>query len=724
MSSPTPSGPGASLQALLAGGPAPGATRHVDGPGPPLVFIPARREVWSGATRIAALQRSATGFRLLLIAATQGAGLDREALVEAIWEERYRGRSSDNRLRVALSRLRKEVPLALTRTPAGGLALSEPRAVWVLEPPQRFARRPESRLIGRDGDLIALGEALDAGPLVTLLGPGGVGKTTLARAARAARPDRYSREIGLWDLPDEEATWCALAAGLELRGAGDARARVLAEVAHRAPLLLLDNAETCPAAATVTPALLEAGARLLVTSRVPLGLPMERRLPLDSLDPDDAVRLYESRIARHGTRPDPSQRPTVRRLVEALDGLPLAVELAAARARVLPAGSLLMRIDRMLDLVGDDTTSLRLVLDQSWALLPDDARQLLARGALLPGGFPLEAAEAIAPSGGRWALDILQELHDHGLLREADGRFHELETVRMYAAQALPPSPEADAAVARWLLPIVARCVPALDGPGAAQALTTLAQEQPNLLALHQRCPEHRTALGAAWGPLALLRGTLPHALRRLQESIVAAPTGADVHRLQVARAQVLHFAGKRDAALQELEDVTAPEGARVRCMIEMSRGNLDAALQAIATFTPWDDLSRARMRAARGVVLVRKRDLGAAEADLREAVALYTRLGNVRGEGRCAANLADVFLAAGRWAEAQDIAEEARDAAERAEDRVAVAYALANVGLARLRQGEGGAAELHAAREHAVTIGHTHLVRGIDALLREPGAR
>ena len=121
------------LEQLLAGRPGPGATRHQDGAGPPLVLQPDPRAAWLGRTPLTAVARSSRGFRLLLVSATRGPDLDRAGLYGLVWEERYRGAPSDNRLRVALSRLRKHLPagLELASTPSGGVRLEPPRAVWV-----------------------------------------------------------------------------------------------------------------------------------------------------------------------------------------------------------------------------------------------------------------------------------------------------------------------------------------------------------------------------------------------------------------------------------------------------------------------------------------------------------------------------------------------------------------------------------------------------------------
>jgi hypothetical protein len=161
------------------------------------------------------------------------------------------------------------------------------------------------------------------------------------------------------------------------------------------------------------------------------------------------------------------------------------------------------------------------------------------------------------------------------------------------------------------------------------------------------------------------------------------------------------------------------PEVMRVRCMTLMAAGRLDEAVVAL-DYTPWDALSEARQLEARGVVRIRQEDAAGAAADLGRALSLYAGLGNVRAEGRVAANLADVHISAGAFREGLGRALRAVEAARRSEDTVALCYGLANVGLCRVRLGEGGVEALTEALPLARAIGHRPVVEGVEALLAE----
>jgi predicted ATPase len=299
--------------------------------------------------------------------------------------------------------------------------------------------RPASSFVGRDKEVDEVAALLrDGARLLTLTGPGGSGKTRLAIEAAAELVSEFKAGVfwvGLAPLRDPALVVETIAQTL---GAKDGLAEHIGE---RELLLLLDNLEQVVAAALELASLVEACAnlRLLVTSRELLRVTGEVEYPVLPLAEPEAVELVSSRA-----RAQPDE--TIYELCRALDNLPLALELAAARASVLSPKQILERLTQRLDLLkgGRDAEprqqTLRATIDWSFDLLDDEERRLFARLAVFAGGCTLEAAEDVAEAD----LDILQSLVDKSLLRHTEERFWMLETIREYAAERLEASGEAD----------------------------------------------------------------------------------------------------------------------------------------------------------------------------------------------------------------------------------------------------------------------------------------
>jgi predicted ATPase len=341
-------------------------------------------------------------------------------------------------------------------------------------------------LVGRERE-IAAAEALVAGGarLLTLTGPGGSGKTRLALEVAHRLAERHADGavvVPLAAVAAADLVPGAVAQALGVReGAADGAGPAARYLAARELLLVLDNCEHVLDAAPYVAALLAAAPRLtvLVTSREPLRIAPEQELPVPplSLPPAatsaravgeaDAVRLFVQR-ARAG-RPDfaltDANAGDVAAVCRRLDGLPLAIELAAARARLLSPRALLARLDARPDGTGPELLrsdardaeprhrTLRDVIDWSYALLAPDERRLFRELAAFAGGFTLDAAAAVttAPPGAPDALDRVASLCDKSLLvrrEQPDGepRFQMLETVREYALARLREAGEEDAA--------------------------------------------------------------------------------------------------------------------------------------------------------------------------------------------------------------------------------------------------------------------------------------
>jgi len=292
--------------------------------------------------------------------------------------------------------------------------------------------RPASSFVGRERELAdVLARVRDGVRLLTLTGPGGTGKTRLAIEAGAELvPDHRNGVfwVGLATLRDPSLVSEGIAQTL---GAKDGLADHIGE---REMLLLLDNFEQVVDAAPELSPLLSAcpNLRLLVTSRELLRIQGEVEYRVPPMAETEAVDLF---CTRAGLNADGSIAELCRRL----EGLPLAVELAAARARVLSPVQILERLSKRLDLLrgGRDAdprqVTLRATIEWSYDLLTDDEKQLFARLAVFRGGCTLEAAEEVAGAD----LDLLQSLVDKSLLRHLEERFWMLETIREYADEQL-----------------------------------------------------------------------------------------------------------------------------------------------------------------------------------------------------------------------------------------------------------------------------------------------
>jgi non-specific serine/threonine protein kinase len=386
--------------------------------------------------------------------------------------------------------------------------------------------RPGESLVGRRQELADLRQLLGSARLVTLTGPGGIGKTTLARAA-AAEHERARREstwrVDLHDLVDPDLLGHAVAGafGIQLPHGAAATHGIAAAVADRAGLLVLDGCEAMLGEAVdLAAGLLAATPRLrvLATSQQALGVTGEVVVPVGPLVSDDARALFTARA----TATLPSFRLTednavaVAGICDALEGMPLAVELAAARVLVLSPQGILDRLDdrqRLLTKGARDAParqrSLRASLEASSELCTPEERLLWARLSVFNGGFPLEAAEVVCTGDGidgTDVLDLVDGLLEKSLLvrEEDDGgscvRFRMLETLREYAAAHLTPEQQRagrDRHLA-WYADLVRAAADASFGPGQAEWYRTLSREHGNVRqALRHAVDEPRHAVSA-----------------------------------------------------------------------------------------------------------------------------------------------------------------------------------------------------------------------------------
>ncbi len=399
---------------------------------------------------------------------------------------------------------------------------------------------PASTFLGRDRELLDADELLRGARLLTVTGPGGQGKTRFAlELARRAREERFGDyEDGVFGcflapLRDPSLVLPTIAQSLSVREeAGRSALETLAAyVADRRMLILLDNLEHLLDATPDLSRLASScpGLTLLLTSRERLRTQGEVTYDLPSLAEGEGVALF---CERAGVEPS----DTIAELCMRLEGLPLAIELAAARMRVLSPEQLAERLSSRLDLLrgGRDADprqqTLRATIEWSFDLLAPAEQQLFARLAVFAGGCTLEAAEEVCHA----ELDALESLVDKSLLRYTDGRFWMLETIREYARERLQGSGGGDAcdAHADYFLALAEQLEPPPVGAHDETAMPTLLAETDNLraaiafLADRQNPARELRLVGSLFrfwevGGLVLEgRRALEHALRRADDTL------------------------------------------------------------------------------------------------------------------------------------------------------------------------------------------------------------
>ncbi len=440
---------------------------------------------------------------------------------------------------------------------------------------------PATSLVGRRLELAAVTGLLrrDDVRLVTLTGPGGTGKTRLALAAAAELAGAY--EDGVWfvdlaALDDADLVPAVTARALGIAESGASTVDSLASALRRLSILVvLDNFERVDAAAPFVSALLTAapGLTVVVTSRTALRLSGEHEYPvpplrlpdpvesraLDALGRNEAVALFVARAAaaRHGFRLTAENAAAVRAVCVALDGLPLALELAAARCRTLAPQALLSRLEQRLDLLTggprdapDRQRTLRATIEWSHDLLEPAERDLFAKLAVFAGGGSLPAAVAVCDATDEAVL----ALADRSLLRTEESvagvmRFRMLETVREYALERLEQSDDSDVVHRRHAQFFAALADDAgaalwspVQGPERALWLDRLDLDHDNLRAalawsdVNDRELQLRIAAGLIdfW----LMRCHFDEGRRMLERALAGAPDGD-----APTRAKALHAA-------------------------------------------------------------------------------------------------------------------------------------------------------------------------------------
>ena len=377
-----------------------------------------------------------------------------------------------------------------------------------------------TRFVGREAELPRIGRALSDARLVTLTGPGGTGKTRLA--IEAARGHARVCFVELAPLTDGTRIPYAVLSALGVREgfrtpATDTTDRLLVALEDRELLLVLDNCEHLVEDAARLSALLLAacpGVRVLATSRESLGITGEVLVPVPPLPPEPAVRLFLDRA--RAVRPDFEGHACVAGICRALDGLPLAIELAAARLRTLTPEELADRLDDRFRLLsrGDRSKAprhrtLRAVVEWSWDLLDAEERELAAKLTVFSGGATLDAVEAVCAVP--YPEDLLASLVEKSFLEVSEGRYRMLETIRVFAAERRTGAALLRDAHAAYFLRLAERAEPYLRGAEQLSWLARLSAEDGNLDAalrhLVATAPEGALRLMAALTWFRRLRG-------------------------------------------------------------------------------------------------------------------------------------------------------------------------------------------------------------------------
>ncbi|MCA9621818.1 MAG: AAA family ATPase [Myxococcales bacterium] len=481
---------------------------------------------------------------------------------------------------------------------------------------------PLPPLLDRDDDLARLDALFDeeGAALVTLAGPAGVGKTSLALAhleRRAQDVDDGVRRLvcRVAECHDPLALCGQLAHALGVPAPGDvevgrAAALIAASLAAEPLLLVIDNFEQLAesSAELLVSWLAEAPElNLLVTSRHRLGVAGERVLELaplriaevsEQVEGCPAAQLFLARVRAHSAGFDlvESERDALLTLLQRLDGLPLAIELAASRANVLSIEELARRVTDRFALLRDGQSSLESALEASWALLSEAERSALAQCSVFRGSFTLDGAEAVLRVEGHAVVDLLQRLRDRSLV--ARGRIGErgqrlslLQSVRDFAGAHLEDREAVETRHADWCGEIARRVEALVTGPEIATGFRLFVDERENLLAALDRCIARADREAAARG-LTIAAGmaaTAGYAGGRAElawriEALIDLP-GADTLD-DSARASVLTYAGwelsrgpiaPRAARLaQRAQDAAVASGSlRALCAAERLRAAL-----------------------------------------------------------------------------------------------------------------------------------------------------
>jgi len=555
---------------------------------------------------------------------------------------------------------------------------------------------PPTPLVGRRLELAAVAALFrDEGVrLVTLTGPGGTGKTRLGLAvAEALEPELRDGAlfVSLAPVSSPELLVPTIADALEVREGGRSLAEGVGEhLRERRILLVLDNFEQLLPAAPFVADLLAAAPRLLVlaTSRAPLRLAAEHEypvppfdtpaadLPFEALVKTDALRLFaaRARAVDPAFELDDASAPEVARVCNRLDGLPLAIELAAARSKLLAPGEILERLEREPHLPGTGPRdaparqrTLTATIGWSYDLLGEDERLAFDRLGVFAGGCTLEAAEQVCDT----SLDTLATLVDNNLLRRRDSRFLMLETVRHFAAERLQEA--GDAGVRRrhaeWLTELAETMVErTLAGEDAKEWLDRIQPEHDNIRAALawslEEDPEVTLRLASSLRLFWEVRGHFSEGFRWLEDALPRAAGAAPEVRMRALSASgtIAFRLGK----------------------VEVSEERWEEALEIARELG--DDLWIARLLSDLGTAAAAREEWEPATVLLEESADLFRQLDVPPRLATVLGNLGHIAGQQGDYARAIEVTEEALALESRHKPNAAIS--TYNLGSHNLRAG------------------------------------
>jgi predicted ATPase/class 3 adenylate cyclase len=605
---------------------------------------------------------------------------------------------------------------------------------------------PATPLVGRDEDLARL-RAVLAGPgvrLVTLTGTGGIGKTRLVIAAASALGNAYPHGVyfvALAAVRDVGVMWKTLADTLDVPADGSVADAVARYLAGRRALLVLDNLEQLDGAGEVVAGLLAAapGLVVLATSRRPLHVQGEHEFPVPALEvpanadvaavaASGAVRLFaqQAGMVRPGFAVTAGNAADVAEICRHLDGLPLAIELAAAQVKLLAPRALLGRLGHGLGLAAAEAgrplrqQTLRNLMAWSYDLLAPDVAQVFRRMSVFAGGADLDALAAVGTPGGDPAgaglLDLAAELQDGSLITVTEGeggepRLGMLETIREYALERLVADDDLDGARRRHAghyLAVAERAREQLDGPAQLSALDRLEAEHDNLRAALAWSLEASAAAGASDGERAVIglrlvqalapfwyqhghategRGWLERAM-----DLASADGGAPLARVAHGLGVLMDTQGEPDTARRLFERSLA---------IWRELGDRD---------------QQARELNSLGIAHQRLGDLEAARSLLQESIAIAREIGNPVGLASALTNLGQVESAAGDFDRAIQALQEALTLDSEQGDLLGAALDRQSLALVSLRAGRPGEARdlLSGTFDYLASSGNTAFIAHI----------
>ncbi|TCC30182.1 BTAD domain-containing putative transcriptional regulator [Kribbella speibonae] len=454
------------------------------------------------------------------------------------------------------------------------LRLAAPPRVVRPEP----IRRPRTSFLGRAAELDLLARQLDRERLVNLVGPAGVGKTRLLVEYLATLgPVADPWVARLADVPDGSGVPAAVADAVGVVVTSDATAEVAGAIGAAPALLVLDNCEhVSEAAADLVDRLVAscANLRILVTSREPLGVDGEVLLPVEPLpwatETGPAVELLVDRVraVRPGWDPSATELAAGRRIAEALDGLPLALELAAGRARVLGLGEIADRLDDRFAVLGPVPRgslarhrTLEAAIGWSVELLDPADRALLLNLWAFEGGFTLEAAETIWPDRSPAVLESLSALVTRSVVVADTSveptRYRLLESIRAYCRLVDPTPARTEALQASWVHVLAARCAVSVRGAQAGSFIRMMSRELPNLRAgfAHDLNADPAAALRTAVDLGVYLYRGVHHgeAMRMLRAALDSAPDAPVLDRVRALNSltALTYFSGDQQGTAE-----------------------------------------------------------------------------------------------------------------------------------------------------------------------------